>query len=385
MKASIYLNESYKNESGESMVYLRVFINKKYLLIPLDIHVAPCYFDKEKQRIVGGKKRTTYNHLIKDALGRASNIILKYKVNDTILTRDNFEREFKTPEILTNFYAFMEHEIKKRRGDVADSTIKQHTSILNKMKEFRDSLLLIEIDENFLIGFRNFLKLKKKNRQNTVHNAFKVLRVYINKALKQELIQKSPFEYFKVQKEKTYPEFLTDEEIKLLIDLYKNEELPEKLHRVLRWFLFGCQTGLRIADLRGARHEDIKQNILYVHPKKTKNINNKRVEIPLNKLAKQLIKDECHYRLKGLLFNCISEQKMNKNLKKIIEQAEFEKEVTFHTARHTFATLFLKKCTKANGILILQKLLGHSKIETTMIYSHILNDDIKNAMEDFNF
>ena len=75
---------------------------------------------------------------------------------------------------------------------------------------------------------------------------------------------------------------------------------------------------------------------------------------------------------------------MNKYIKEVVHFANIEKDISFHTARHTFATLFLKKSSKANGILILQQLLGHSNIETTMVYSHVLNEDVKEAMAEFD-
>lgn len=183
-----------------------------------------------------------------------------------------------------------------------------------------------------------------------------------------------------MRREATYPEFLSESERASLIDLYGSNYLPDKYNKVLRWFLFSCFTGLRISDLRAARHEDVSNNLLSIHPQKTKNVNNKRVDIPLTLFARKLIKDENPNRIKGFLFDCYSEARMNKNIKEVMPVAKIDKVISFHNARHTFATLFLKKSTKANGILILQRLLGHSNIATTMVYSHILNDDILEAM-----
>ena len=385
MKVSLYLNESYVNSKGECMMYLRAFINRKYLLIPLNFHVRPVDYNKEEQVVLRGKRKAIYNHLIKDAIGKASNIILKYRVNDKTLTREAFEKEFTNPALMTDFYAFMEHEIKSRHDELTNTSIRQHLTILNKMRAFRPALLFAEIDEKYLVDFQRHLRVKLKNGNNTVNNALKVMKVYINKALKQELITKSPFQYFKIKREKTYPEFLSEDEITKLISIYNSETLRKTQHKVLRWFLFCCQTGLRIGDLRNARHEDIRNGILSIHPVKTLNVNNRRVDIPLNNLAKRLIKDENKFRIKGNLFDCISEPKMRENIKNIVEFAEIDKEISWHTSRHTFATLFLKKSTRANGIIMLQKLLGHSSIESTMVYAHILNDDLVDAMKNFNF
>ncbi len=384
MKVSIYLNDSYVKEDKTSMVYLRIFLNKKYINIPLDISVNPDHYDKRKQRLFKGPQKIKYNHIISDALGRASNIILKYQFNKQVLVKDIFVKEFTNPAIFLDFYAFMDDQIRSRDGEITRSSVKQHMSILNKMKLFKKELLLVELDESYLKDFQKFLKSKLKNNPNTIYNALKTVRTYINIAIKLDLITKSPFRYFKMRREATYPEFLSESERDRLINLYSSNYLPDKYKSVLRWFLFSCYTGLRISDLRSSKFEDVSNKLLSIHPQKTKNVNNKRVDIPLTLFARKLINDENPNRLKGFLFDCYSESRMNKNIKEVMAVAKIDKNISFHNARHTFATLFLKKSTKANGVLILQRLLGHSNIATTMVYSHVLDDDIRNAMNEFD-
>jgi integrase/recombinase XerD len=74
---------------------------------------------------------------------------------------------------------------------------------------------------------------------------------------------------------------------------------------------------------------------------------------------------------------------MNGYLKEIADLAKVVKDMSFHSGRHTFATMFLKKVKSSAGILILQKLLGHSNIQTTMVYLHVLDQDLKNAIAEF--
>ena len=384
MKVSVYIRDSYIKENKTCLIYLRIFLNKKYLNVPLEISVNPDHFDKKKQRLFKGPFKIKYNHIINDAIGRASNIILKYQFNKQTLTRDVFTKEFTNPAVFLDFYAFMDDQIKSRNGEITETSAKQHMSILNKMKKFKKELLIVELDETYLKDFQKYLKNKLKNNPNTIHNALKTVRTYINIAIKLELITKSPFRHFKFRREATYPVFLTEPERNSVMDLYSSNYLPDKYKNVLRWFLFSCFTGLRIGDLRAAKHEDISNKTLYFRPQKTKNINNKRVDVPLTKFALKLICDENPNRIKGLLFDCYSEARMNKNIKEVMAVAKIDKDISFHNARHTFATLFLKKSAKANGILILQRLLGHSNIATTMVYSHVIDDDIRSAMNEFD-
>jgi len=384
MKVSVFINDSYVNDDSTSMIYLRIFLNGKYLKIPLDIYVNPEDFNKKSGKVIGGSKKNTQNHIISTALGAASDIILKYKVNKKSLTRELFVKEFRNPSVLVDFYKFMYEQIDLRRGELTDTSRKQHHTCLNKLKEFKKTLLIAEIDEEFIKGFENHLRNKLKNGINTTNNNMKVFRTYVNIALRNELMNKNPFLYYKPKKTDAEPESLTEAEKKELERLYLENYLTKTNQKVLRWFLFCCETGIRISDLRQVKHENIQsKNTLSFKPKKTENVNNKRIEVPLTEFAIKLIKDESPLRIKGPLFDCISDQKMNKYIKDVVEVVKINKSVSFHMARHTFATIFLKKCTKANGIIILQKLLGHSNISSTMIYSHIFEDDINKAMTEF--
>lgn len=363
---------------------MRIFINKKYLLLPLDVHVSPDDFDKTTSLVLNGPDRKVQNHIIKETIGKASGIILKYKVNKRTLTKDIFLKEFTNPATLTEFYAYMEDQVKLRIGEITYSTAKQHLTALNKLREYKPgNCMMAEMDENLIRDFEKYLR-KKGNDLNTIYSNLRNIKTYVNRAVKQELMERSPFRYYKLKKVKTYPEFLSESEVQTLFDLYNSNKLPGSYKNVLRWFLFACQTGLRISDLRAMKHENIKHKTLVFRPIKSANIDNKRIEVPLTSTALKLINEENATRLNGLIFDCITEQKMNQYIKGVIEVAKIDKKVSFHVARHTFATLFLKKSKRANGILILKELLGHSKLETTMVYSHVLEDDIKEAISEFD-
>jgi integrase/recombinase XerD len=387
MKVSVYLNDSYVNSENQSKLYLRVFVDGKYLKIPLNIYCSSSDFDKEKFIINNGTNKKTNNLLIKQAIGKASDIILKYNVNNKPLSRELFEKEYSRPSVIYNFYDFMAEQIKIRTGsDLTESSSRQHLSTLEKLKKFKPELMMVDIDEEFVRNFKKYLSNNLKNNKNTVYNTLKNFRTYINLAITKELLEQSPFKSVKLKKTEVYPEFLTEEELNGLWNLYHRKFLPDRYQNVLRWYLFGCCTGLRIGDLRNAKHEMIDNNTLSFKPIKTLNTTNKTVNIPLTSKALALIADEKTGRNRGHLFNCISEQRMNLYLKDLVKEStpKITKEISFHSARHTFATMFLKKIKQANGILILQRILGHAKLDSTMIYSHVLNDDIKQAMREFD-
>ncbi len=231
-----------------------------------------------------------------------------------------------------------------------------------------------EIDQDFIKKFNRWLITEKKNSTNTRHNAFKILKAYGNIAVDKKIINENPFRKLPVSRTATDPVWLTEEELTSLVKLYDRHWLPPTLQFVLRHFLFSCFTGLRVSDVKALKAEDIIVDHIVIIPKKLQNNHAKTVRIPLCQYAKKLINDEAPFRIHGQIFNMISEQKTRVYLKDIVKVVKITKNVTFHSGRHTFATLFLKK---THNILALQKLLGHSRIEMTMIYSHILGEEIE--------
>ena len=110
---------------------------------------------------------------------------------------------------------------------------------------------------------------------------------------------------------------------------------------------------------------------------KTTNSTGKIVKIPLMEFAKKLIDDEGPFHIKNRVFNCISEQKMRDYIKTVAKSLDITKNVNWYSSRHTFATIFLRN---TNNLLALQKLLGHANIRDTMKYTHIMTEDVEDAM-----
>lgn len=385
MKSSIYVNDSYVNTKSESRMYLRVYLNKKYVKIPLNIYINADDFDKDKQRVTKGKSKHTYNKIIEDSLGRVAGIALKYQVNKMKLTAAKLKKEFDALDNPGDVYEFLKEELLITKAKHKENTHKNHEYQLNKVKRYRKSLVFEELDEDYINGLINYLKYKEHNKNNTVNATLTIYRRYLNIAVRKGYLSSSPFEVTPIAKRgNTTPFFLSEDEVNHLKNIYKRNELSGTKQKSLRYFLFGTQTGMRIGDIRFATHENIRNNILRYIPAKTDESSGIEVKVPLTKFAKQLIKDENKFRIRGLLFDCKSYSNMYQRLVEVIKYAKLPKDVGFHTARHTFATMFLRKSKNANGLIILQKLLGHSKIETTMIYSHVITDDIVKAMGEFD-
>lgn len=378
----VYLT-SYKSKGNVAPVYLSLFVGGKKLYFNTKVFCSPEKWDEIKGKIKGNSKKVKDDNLIiQSCVNRIHEIQVKYRLLNKELTQELLKTEYKNPSYGIDFLKFLEESILERRGEVTDSTIKQHKVLITKLRQFQSSIAFSEITPDFLVKFQRFMKVELKNDISTIFNTMKNLRTYINIAIRKELLDKSPFPGLKIKRGDNKDRvFLSQEELDKLWSLYEKEKrvLPEGYYSYLRWFLFMCYTGLRVSDLKVVTYNNIITNFLVYSPQKTKTQKKITIKLPLVKKAVKLIEDENNQE-SDLLFKCCSEQKMNMKIKDIMPVIGIKKKVTNHTARHTFATLFLQK---THDVAALQKLLGHSKITDTMKYVHITDNHISDMMDLF--
>jgi len=210
------------------------------------------------------------------------------------------------------------------------------------------------------------------------------LKKMINLAIKLDWIIKNPFQKFQLKFDKYDRQYLTERELGLIENTYFNQE---RLKRIKDIFIFSCYTGLSYIDVKELTiHQIVKRmdNKYWIHTKREKT--NEIVKIPLLPKALEIVE---RYKTISELTNEIrllplcSNQKTNSYLKEIAHASGVHKHITFHVARHTFATTVML----TNGVPLetVSKLLGHTKLSTTQIYARVLdtkiNEDITNLLE----
>jgi len=222
---------------------------------------------------------------------------------------------------------------------------------------------------------------------NTVMKHIERLRKMIKMAIRYEWMEKDPFISFQQKFHRVERGFLFEEELKRIEE--KEFSIP-RLQYVKDLFVFGCYTGLAYIDVIQLSPENIqigidKQYWLFTNRVKTDN----PVRIPILPVAMDIInkyKNDLKAIVQNRLFPNISNQKLNSYLKEIADLCQISKNLTFHLARHTFATTV----TLTNGVPIesVSKMLGHSKISTTQIYAKVvekkLGEDMKKLKERLN-
>jgi len=257
-------------------------------------------------------------------------------------------------------------------------TAKKHVGDYIKLEYKADDYPVEKIDHKFISGFEFYLKSVRKCGHNSavkyITNFKKIIRI----AFANDWIRKDPFLNWKSRLKIEDREFLSEVEIQRMSE----KIFPvERLEQVRDIFLFCCLTGLAYADVKKLTGDDIVLGIDGERWIKTNRTKTKtRSSIPILPTAHIILnKYANHSDIPGKkLLPVLSNQKMNAYLKEIGDLCGIKKNLTFHLARHTFATTI----TLSNGVPIesVSKMLGHKSLRTTQHYAKILDSKVSGDM-----
>lgn len=233
-----------------------------------------------------------------------------------------------------------------------------------------------EFKYQFIVDLEFFLRTEYKYSQNTTYKCMKFFKQVINKAIRAGMITVDPFNGYKISIERVDRGFLSEDD---LTKMMSKTFASKRLEQVRDIFIFACFTGLAYIDLANLRVDNIQKMFdgrlwIVTHRQKT----NTKVTVPLLPPALKILKKYEGEFVDGKILPIITNQKMNCYLKEISEICGIEKNLTFHLARHTFATTM----TLGKGVPIetVSKMLGHTNVQTTQIYARITNDKISKDM-----
>jgi integrase len=289
------------------------------------------------------------------------------------------ERKIKNNESI-NLISFMGEELGRSR--LNPSTKQNHLSTINLLRTFKPDINIREVNFNFLCDFDYFLSSRGYG-YNTIAKHMKHIKRYINMAINLDLfnLEKYPFRRYKIGYKMTNRSFMTPEELQRFEDL----KLPNSgsLKRSHDLFLFCCYTGMRFSDVIRLTENNFsvigKRLWLIYTTTKTKT----EIHVPLDLVfdGKALVLYKKYIGKYSNFFNVStqSNSNINKQLLKLAQMANIQKRISFHSSRHTNATLLLYDGT---NITTVQKLLGHHSVQTTEIYSKILDMTIIRDLED---
>lgn len=362
-------NES-ERADGSAALYAVVYIQRDKIRIPLGISVCAADWDPILERVKGrGQQVKDLNLIISNTKARISDIMVRARLTGEILTKENFLSQFHRPGETANFIEYARRHLDALKPAMQPETIRHHRAALNKVEAYNPRLTLEQITPEWLRVYAAHLRIEHNNNPGTICKNMCVIRMHYYAAMRAGKVKNNPFEAYKLPRPMPLIVFLTEEELKSLIDLYRSDALPDNEADVLRFFLFMSFTAMHISDARNLFIEQIVDGeIVYVRIK-----TRTRVKMPVSEPAAKLIEYYAGGRKRGPLFIKLpTDQAFNRIIKRVCERVGIRKPVSAKTARHTFATLYYKK--NKGDIGTLSKLLGHTQITTTMIYAHILKD-----------
>jgi site-specific recombinase XerD len=286
---------------------------------------------------------------------------------------------------VTLLYALDYHIALLQKKQGASASLVKYQTLKKKVAEFisqeytRKDLFLKELNHQFIVKFEIHLKSTQQIRHNTTIKYIQFLKKIINLSIAHGWLQQNPFPNFKCSLESVNRGYLSQQEINVLHEKHFD---MKRLEDVKSIFLFACYTGLAYVDISCLTKEHLVRKddgMLWIitHRRKT----GTRSPIPLLSQAQAILINytEGVPARNGLLLPILSNQKMNAYLKEIGEVCGIEKNLTFHLARHTFATTV----TLTNGVPIetVSKMLGHTSLKTTQIYAKVVDTKIQEDMK----
>lgn len=264
-------------------------------------------------------------------------------------------------------------------GDFAKAYIVKHNlkdniypALLTNLKAWRmDGIKLSQIDRAFCEDLINHLN-RKELKANTKQIYYARFNTLLNEAVRVDLISENPNRKLganvKPKTEPTDREYLTPEEVRLIMD-YTPRTRSE--HIIKSAFLFSCFCGLRISDIRGLTWGNLhpERDRLFIRMKMQKT--GRDLVLPLSVDACRSLPERCRYdRDNDRVFILPNKTNRYDILTRIARNAGLKKRITWHTARHTFATMLI---TFGADLYTVSKLLGHTNITTTQIYARLVD------------
>jgi site-specific recombinase XerD len=350
-------------KSGKTPLVLTITGNSQRERIALGLEINTQQWDKSKQRMFPVSNENQDINLILDNIkSKLTTIKTSYRLADRILTPEMLKKEYLSGMPRIRFTAFYKMMLEEEKCLMEIGSYNRYNSVLKKLIKYNDDMTFMDMDYNWFDKFKKYLR-GLGNENTTVAGNIAAVKKFLTLAQKSGIKLKVNLDEIKVGSTKGNRTSLTSHELKRCAGYYFSDYIDPSYRLILGYFLFSCMTGLRISDVQRLTRKNFMDDYVSFIAKKSK----KDQSIALNMNARKIIEFE------PLLFEKkFADQHINDELKKIMKILKIQKNVTFHVARHTFATSFLRA---GGNVEKLQLLLGHSDIKQTMIYAHIVQSD----------
>ncbi len=381
-----------RNDPTKLDIYVRITVNKERADLSIKRDISVCNWDIFRCRA----KEIDQNHILlntylDDVYAEVLNAHKQLHSERKLITAKAIKLRYlgEDEERITLMHAVTYHN-KNVNQALKPGTLKNYFSTEKYLTEFlreklkTDDIYLVQLNYKFIVNFEEFIRTykPKKARKTCSNNGtmkhMERLMKIINLAVRMEWLEKDPFRNYKLRFVRSERNYLSERELDLIEETTFHAEGIERVKDV---FLFSCYTGLSYIDIKELHPNQILIGIdgnHWIHTKRAKT--NEPVKIPLLPRASEILEKYApQKKVTGKLLPVYSNQKTNQYLKEIAAACGIHKNITFHVARHTFATTV----TLSNGVPIetVSKLLGHTKLSTTQIYARVLQQKVGEDMQ----
>lgn len=385
-KVSYYVRSNYENKQGKSPVMVRIFLNGEMLNVGSSgICVDKKMWNNSTNRLKGRTSESlNLNAQLDDISSSLQGIFRRHELDED-LTLDKIKSIYlgknKIKTTFMELYRKYLEDIKSQVGNgktIATyhkySAAGKHFENFLHLKYGRKDLMPSELTHIIIHDFEIYLRTTAALKPNSATKTLKFFKTVVIFAQKSGIMTHDPFIHHHFHLEQVDRGFLTDEEIQRIM---QKEFATPRLEAVRDIFIFSCFCGLAYIDVANLTQD----NIVSMNGKMWIMTRRQKTNIPSNILLFDIplmIIDKYKGKTtKGKLLPILSNQKMNSYLKEIADLCGIKKNLTFHLARHTFATMTLSKGVPIESV---SKMLGHTNIKTTQIYARITNKKIEEDM-----
>lgn len=366
----VYNRKKQLNKQGTALVQVEALLNQRKVYFRTNLYLKPEHWNSRNAQVDNHPQAHDLNSMLFEFVLHLQAIELSLWKRGIPVTLSLLKDAIKKDKpVNVTFPVFA--KIYVQESDRKRSTKENLMTTITVLQEFRPGIDFKDITYTFLRDFEVHLK-EKGNSVNTIAKHLRQLRTLVNEAINQGYIPSDayPFRKYKIKQEKGRKEFLTPDELKRL----ENLNVDKKLRHVLDAFLFCCYTGLRYSDFCQLS----PANFIKVNGKRWLHFTSVKTGVELRLPLHLLFEGKAlavleRYDIVTDFAKIGPNSEANKYLAQLAALARIRKHITYHLSRHTCATLLVHQGVP---ITTVQKLLGHTSVRTTEVYSEVLSNTI---------
>ena len=387
-----YIRKSKMTKDKLTPIYLRITVNGQRIEQSILRYVEVARWGVTAGRVKGsGAEARQLNAYLDTVTSKVYKLEREMVQDGIVITFESFREKWlgitERPKMLMEVFQQHNDQLAALVGKEFSpatleryNTSRDHTRAFLQWKYRITDIDIKKLDYEFVSDFEFWLKTQRNCNHNTAIKYISNFRKIINICMRKGWLQKDPFLGFKMSKHEVDRDFLTEEELQAVSS---KDFGTERLNHVRDIFIFSCFTGLAYADVQKLKRSEIGLGVdgdywIFTSRQKTET----KSRIPLLPFAAAIIEKYKDYPVclqSGKVLPVLSNQKMNAYLKEIADVCKIHKNLTFHMARHTFATTV----TLSNGVPMesVSKMLGHKNLKTTQHYAKILDRKVSEDMK----